>query len=526
MVADCSGCGEEGEYWIRVYRDHNYYRIHLVSTNGGPTSGKFCGNYSENVRWIRPPTDDDEKRSHTLKIEGKSAPDKTATSEDRKVKASSRPSSKQPSKRSRVSEPEVASDSGEDESSGNDDDSSSSSDGGESVFPCSTCGRDFVSATRLSDHQRRSVGCAPDDKRSGRRNSRELREAALETQSSASTSSKDASSSLEVDAKLKSSSPRENNNGGASSDSKYDVADETIALSRKSATDMHSPVNDRSSEHDRHPSYAASHHSEGASKLPSSPRHATDGSAEVKSRQTHHYQGQNRRDGYLATGGRPSPQSDSSRNISKESRDWDSSGGRDQRSPRDHFKGSFRDRARGGFRDRERDRDRDRNRGSYSPRRGHGGTGPNQSYSSTVDSVPTGSYVYPPERSGGTDHWNHSPSVSAGPGSGSGGGFYSRPQGDPRAAPAPPPPPMNLIGKRQRSTDSGSGMGHGIAANRHIDSHNNSGNFNSSNTRQYASGGAYDHNSPYQHQHSSHMTSHHQSQHSSGSFSRRSRFTD
>lgn len=50
MVADCSGCGEKGEYWLRVYRDQNYYRLHLTKTEGGPTAGKFCGNYSENAR--------------------------------------------------------------------------------------------------------------------------------------------------------------------------------------------------------------------------------------------------------------------------------------------------------------------------------------------------------------------------------------------------------------------------------------------------------------------------------------------
>jgi hypothetical protein len=52
MIADCSGCGEEGEYWLRVYRDQNYHRLHLVAPEGsGPTAGKFCGNYSENARY-------------------------------------------------------------------------------------------------------------------------------------------------------------------------------------------------------------------------------------------------------------------------------------------------------------------------------------------------------------------------------------------------------------------------------------------------------------------------------------------
>lgn len=51
MLADCSGCGKEGEYWVRLYRDQNYHRIHLVyPEGGGPTAGKFCGNYSENPR--------------------------------------------------------------------------------------------------------------------------------------------------------------------------------------------------------------------------------------------------------------------------------------------------------------------------------------------------------------------------------------------------------------------------------------------------------------------------------------------
>ena len=53
--------------------------------------------------------------------------------------------------------------------------SSSSEDEGE-VHACGTCGREFVSATRLSDHQRRSLNCAQKDERSNRRNSRELRE--------------------------------------------------------------------------------------------------------------------------------------------------------------------------------------------------------------------------------------------------------------------------------------------------------------------------------------------------------------
>jgi hypothetical protein len=53
MVADCSGCGLEGEYWLRVYRDQNYYRLHLLSAPGaGPTAGKLCGNYSERARWV------------------------------------------------------------------------------------------------------------------------------------------------------------------------------------------------------------------------------------------------------------------------------------------------------------------------------------------------------------------------------------------------------------------------------------------------------------------------------------------
>ena len=52
MLADCSGCGQEGEYWVRLYRDQNFHRLHLVySAGGGPTSGKFCGNYSENPRY-------------------------------------------------------------------------------------------------------------------------------------------------------------------------------------------------------------------------------------------------------------------------------------------------------------------------------------------------------------------------------------------------------------------------------------------------------------------------------------------
>lgn len=79
LIADCSGCGECGEYWLRVYRDQHYYRLHLLpparpaagttigtttrpATAGSATRpttgtgsampGKLCGNYSENIRCV------------------------------------------------------------------------------------------------------------------------------------------------------------------------------------------------------------------------------------------------------------------------------------------------------------------------------------------------------------------------------------------------------------------------------------------------------------------------------------------
>ena len=80
LIADCSGCGECGEYWLRVYRDQHYYRLHLLpparpaagtttgtttrpatagsatrpatGTTGTAMPGKLCGNYSENIRCV------------------------------------------------------------------------------------------------------------------------------------------------------------------------------------------------------------------------------------------------------------------------------------------------------------------------------------------------------------------------------------------------------------------------------------------------------------------------------------------
>ena len=50
MIAECSGCGQVGQYSQRLYRDQNYYRIHFTFTGSGDNSSKFCGNFSENPR--------------------------------------------------------------------------------------------------------------------------------------------------------------------------------------------------------------------------------------------------------------------------------------------------------------------------------------------------------------------------------------------------------------------------------------------------------------------------------------------